>query len=73
MSITRSGNRTVICSQNLYKSSHKKNSFFKDHKYNIVEETDKFFYILDEEKRPINFAKENHGVFHYFEDYFILN
>lgn len=69
----KTGNRTVKCQKNLYKSTYEKNAFIKNRNYSIVEETDKFFYVLDEEKRPINFAKENHGVFYFFEDYFVLN
>lgn len=41
MSIThlvKTGNRTVKCKQNLYKSTYEKNAFIKNRNYSIVEE-----------------------------------
>jgi len=62
--------KVVKCKKDLFKSTYKSNAFNVKKTYSIVEETDKFYYILDEKNKPINFAKEDHGVFYFFDTYF---
>lgn len=68
--LARAANKKVKCIKSLFKSTYKKNAFNEKKEYFIVEDTDKFYYILDENNHPFNFAKENHGVFCFFDDYF---
>lgn len=62
--------KIVICTEDLYKSTYNSNAFNKGKQYSIIEETDKFYYILDEKNHPFNLAKHDHGVFYFFDKYF---
>lgn len=65
-------NIPVTCIKSLYKSTYKQNVFVVKKSYEITQEDDEFYYIIFDKERikPMNFAKENHGTYYYFFDYF---
>lgn len=62
--------KKVLCKKSLFKSTYKKNAFTESMVYFVTYEDEKFYYIIDEKNHPMNFAKEDHGVFYFFDTYF---
>ncbi len=58
------------CKKSLYKSTYKGNAFTKDKTYNIVDEDDDFFYIIDNEGRKFSMHKTPSNTYYYIDDYF---
>lgn len=58
------------CKKSLYKRTYKGNAFTKGKTYNIVEEDNNHFYLIDNEGHKFNFSKELKSPYYYINDYF---
>jgi hypothetical protein len=58
------------CKKSLYKSTYKGNAFTKNKTYNVVDEDDNFFYIIDNEGQEFSMCKAQSNVYYWIDDYF---
>lgn len=58
------------CKKSLYKSTYEGNAFTIDKTYDIVEEDDNFFFIIDNEGRKFSLHKTQSNIYYWIDDYF---
>lgn len=61
----------IVCKKDLYKSTYNKNAFSLGKSYEVINNDNDFYYVLDNNGKEFNFSIKDELPYYFLSEYFL--